>query len=488
MTLATNGSQGDRYSELIWAPNRQVLYQFSGDQLNLMQVADNYNYSTLKGIDASYGYTATQALVNSYVPLNKSLQASVQRIGPIFGAAPKYWWITNGNTRSWTISISSEKTIKCFSSYINSDFQFIFGDNPGANNFTKCIRYGSGWGSATNKISTFTIDGVAGSSNPALRAPIKVSVIASDRATLLGNGSMATTGSRPALSSDCLFSNKTSLITSEAACNWTYFFSDAYNQWSTTNATQLVNTVLWEQNVGGSVMTRATDFVMYMAFTLYTFDPAPSTNPLRLVNTPALGLPGQRGFTSPSPIPVDPAWTLATWSVDEKGHLPANRTTTLTLLNLFDSWWNGNTGDLTAFNYNGAYAAMSWMPILQQLSMIDYEVTYTAPAGQTAKTAPMYRNARIYVWSYGMGSRTSYLGGTVAVIGIVVVLAQSAMAFVWRKETRSLTALLIAALAHSPQNEFAGKEQDEVQCARVRFRLMQQEHLPGGIAFDATSQ
>lgn len=122
--------------------------------------------------------------------------------------------------------------------------------------------------------------------------------------------------------------------------------------------------------------------------------------------------------------------------------------------------------------YDGM-SAILFLPIMQTLSVVEYNTTISSdPAKAGSNTNPwLYRTANMYVWAFGMGSRTSYLGVVVAIAGVLVVLVQFVLGLVDRRRYRSVTQLLVAALEHSPQGEFDGQEHNEKEMARVRFHI-----------------
>lgn len=119
---------------------------------------------------------------------------------------------------------------------------------------------------------------------------------------------------------------------------------------------------------------------------------------------------------------------------------------------------------------------MILLPVVETLSLIDFTTkkshTSVASSGNANTQYPILaRNARLYVWAYGLGSRTSKLGVVVVLLGVVVVLAQLVLGFIDRRKYRSPTQLLVAALEHTPSNEFADVEHDETKVARMRFHV-----------------
>jgi len=137
-----------------------------------------------------------------------------------------------------------------------------------------------------------------------------------------------------------------------------------------------------------------------------------------------------------------------------------------------------------------ALNAIAYLPIMQTLSVIDYNTTFVPNAAKTGTLANpyLYRNANMYVWAYSMSSRTAYLGATVAIAGALVVVVQFVLGLVDRRRYRSIAQLLVAALEHSPRGEFErrelyGGQMEESEMARVRFHIRDASHKTGKFTF-----
>ena len=117
--------------------------------------------------------------------------------------------------------------------------------------------------------------------------------------------------------------------------------------------------------------------------------------------------------------------------------------------------------------------------------MIDHSTVFVPQgAKSTNPERPILtRNGRMYVWAYGLGSRTSYLGTVVALAGALIVVWQFVLGFVDRRRYRSPTQLVVAALEHSPRGEFEGKQHDEKEMARVRFHIKDDSGHTGKYSF-----
>lgn len=160
--------------------------------------------------------------------------------------------------------------------------------------------------------------------------------------------------------------------------------------------------------------------------------------------------------------------------------LVANRSAPLAVLHAFDRFW-----DLDLYNSPDAINAYSpyidyiaLLPILQTLSLVDHTVDNTTSTPIDADHPKLVRGARLNVWAYGMSSRTSWLGVFVAGVGVMIATSQVFLGLIDRRHYRSPTELLVAALEHSPSEEFQGKNHDERAIARTPFRV--EDYRRGG--------
>lgn len=179
------------------------------------------------------------------------------------------------------------------------------------------------------------------------------------------------------------------------------------------NRTANITTTQISMTDGSShLVTFTTDFVAFQAFATYQLDPSPLTNPLRLVTTRDLS-------SSTRPMLVHPDWILAAWTVDQDGELPSMTVATLEVVDFVLSIYDlNNTEQLTPGLLTSA-VLVSIIPIAQALSLIDFTTNPIPPGTNPAQLADpehplLYRNACIYVWAYGLSSRTSKMGATVA--------------------------------------------------------------------------
>lgn len=440
---------------IYWAPSRQIIGNLSVDKNVIEDLSLGFNeHETAVSLYKAQAYADP---VSTYAEYNKSLELNLQRDGPVTGMVAERWLADNGYNR-WTVDVDATRSIRCYAYY---QLRWTpLAEDTSYGNYTKCIRIGSGW-SETNKRATFSVPGAYDPVEGVQGLGAEVEIVSSDRAVFLHNGELPS-WLPPACLSDGNLLNHTT-------CDWNRLF--AYNASSrVANRTQNINTLEFTRKNKTESMVWAVDFVAYHAFTTYSLDPEPFSNPLGLVQTQDLPYYG-------TSFPIDPAWILAGWAVGNGGLLQSNRTTTNTLL--------GVMGQLFAEDefVDTRMDLIAFLPIMQTLSIIDHTVAVLDKPPDSAEQPTLFRNARMYVWSYGMTSRTAYLGAIVAILGCLVVVVQFVLGFTDRREMRSATQLLVAALEHSPRAEFEGKQHNEVEMARTRFHIKDDNVRTGKFSF-----
>ncbi|KAK5127514.1 hypothetical protein LTR85_006853 [Meristemomyces frigidus] len=465
-TSSINASDPDQYASFIyWVPSRQLVKTFNDDVNVIAEISQGVNAS---GMYTALGINLTTEEYDGYKPYNKSLQLELQRNGPILGTYPNMWFDGTGSY-SWTTMIDSGRSLHCFAYY-----RYGYARDG---NYTKCIPDGGGWGAdfENTKYANFTVEGAHDSVSNKIGPVISYEIFSSDKVAFLDNGAL------PAgISADCLVNGTVSV---PADCNYDLLFDAAP---PAANATEYVTTIRMTMSNGTNVAVLAVDYVAYLNFTSYTIDPSLLTNPLLLVQTASTPSGGVA-------VPVNPAWTLAAWSADNGGTLASNRSATILLHKIMQDVLDqtlANSDETNAVYYMDAeYQAVTALPVLETLSMIEY-MTRNTMAKKITKamiddpnTPVLYRNANMYVWAYGMSSRTAYLGVLVAILGCMVVLTQFVLGLVSRRRYRSPTQLLVAALEHAPKGEFDGREHDEAEMARVRFHIQDAAHTAGKFSF-----
>lgn len=459
------------YSDVVWwAPSRQIVSNLSTD-------LDAVEYLSLGLQEEKVTHLLENKYhfypdpIETYVEYNKSLELQIRRNGPIVGATMNKWVDWN-NAFHYSIDVGAERQIRCYFYYNLVNAQMTEGVSAPTSNYTKCIRTGAGW-SDVNKKTNFFVPGAYDTVSKTQGPDVRVDIYSSDRAVFLPNGTLPSW-----LPSACLARGG---ALNSTHCDWDRLFTTNISP-DLANRTQYVNTIEFNMDNGNFSTTMAADFVAYFGWTNYTLDPYPFSNPLSIVQTEQLPQNG-------TAFAVDPGWLLAGWSVGPGGSLQSNRTTTNLLLDVMNriaySTGRYDGVDLGLNDNDFKIDYVSFLPVMHTLSMIDHSTVFVPEGARTTNDARpiLTRNGRMYVWAYGMGSRTSYLGAAVAIAGALVVVWQFFLGFVDRRRYRSPTQLVVAALEHSPRGEFEGKQHDEKAMARVRFHIKDDSSHTGKYSF-----
>jgi hypothetical protein len=451
----------DQYSPAItsstwWTPSRQVLSSLDLDLTMVQLMSQGYSDPDMDWI-YSEGIRNQLSLdsPDTYVNYNNSLRLTLQRKGPVLGAIVQMHGVSNSST-AWTSNIDDERSVRCFSNYdlLDAPFDVFLGTTwILSGNFTKCVKVGSGW-SEQNKELNFAIVGEHNYTTNVTSPGVEFSIYSSDQAQFFENGIY------PAwLPSGCLQAGQ---VPAAVECDWDALFrtnpyEELYNRTQNVISIEMSTGQANTNGTDGRFARFTVDFVAFLGFASYELDASPLTNPIVLATTQSLPQTGD-------PIYIDPAWMLAAWTVDNNGTLAPNRTATTEVLRTMER--------LSTFIENGGeeeedtpdlfrhLSYISLLPVTQALSLIDYNTSShgtteaaLAFAGRRKDCPHLARTARMYVWAYGLNSRTSYFGATVAILGISVVLLQIWLGFKDRTKGPSLEQLLLAAL------EYVHKEQ-----------------------------
>ncbi|KAM0721113.1 hypothetical protein Q7P37_003399 [Cladosporium fusiforme] len=432
------------YSDITWwVPSRQLMSDLSNDFQWVGLISMGINNTLEKTVYT--GSAGTLDPPEEYYTYNRSLLLNLQRNGPILGAIIQSHRDPN-NTLSSVSEVDDDRSIRCYENY---DLSMSMTDASNAS-YTKCIRTGSGWG-PRNKQAGFTVLGEQDYTTNTLGPDVEVSIFSSDKARFLEDGKLP-----DGIPPGCL---QVGQVSSTLNCDWDRLFEEDANS-NLYNRTQNITTIemsIRSNNSDEATFKLTVDFVAFLNFTTYSLDPSPLTNPTTLVQTQTLP---QGGIS----IDIDPAWMLAAWTVDRNGTMAPNRSAAINVVRTLDRLRLNDTVGL-----EGQLGYVTLLPVIQALSLVDYTTEFH---GATDAARPrLWRNAHMYVWAYGLESRTSKLGVVVAFLGVAVVLVQVVLGVVDRRKYRSPTQLLVAALEHAPSGEFKDVEHDEVKVASMRFRV-----------------
>lgn len=156
------------------------------------------------------------------------------------------------------------------------------------------------------------------------------------------------------------------------------------------------------------------------------------------------------------PLTVHSDWFLAGWSVDRNGTVEGTRIAARTMIQLLKQALSDDADhlNLTSLSFMDGVAAD------QGLSMMGYNLS-DGNLSPDAHHPVLTTSVKIYVWAYGLQSRTSVLGMAVLIIGILCVLLRVLMAILGQSgysSPRSLARLLVAALEHVPDDSSDGND------------------------------
>ncbi|KAI7465658.1 hypothetical protein KC357_g7581 [Hortaea werneckii] len=430
---------------MTWIPNRNLIKAFYKDAAIVAYISQGYSnteIATASWINDVVPVEITDREYETYRLYNKSLELELQRSGPILGTYPN-WMVWNytlddESAHWWTVVIDSDQALRCCAGY-------IYG-NEDTDPYIRCFQDGAGWGPNT-KYTNFSIEGVFNYESQQVESGIKYEVYSSDKVAFLLNGQPPSS-----FPEECLARGQ---ISKDLDCDWDALFAEpGPSPRIKNNVTTLAMTMTAANNVTAVLATQA---------------------------VPQIG----------EPVALNPAWTLAAWSTEFGGRIPAEQATASILRSVMTSIAENTTS--TESKYLGRLLAIVNIPVFQTLSMIEYEVllpfTSSPSSSSSSRQQLLTRNANLHVWAYGLTSRTALLGAVVSISGLIVVCFQFCLGLVDRKDYRSPTQLLVAALEHFPRGEVervlasgnggGGGCADEREVARTRFCVREVERGGG---------
>jgi hypothetical protein len=432
VTFALNATtQGN----IFWVPNRQALRQISDDYVPYL-VATEKNMSLSDASAWAELYTRTLDM-HQYLSYRNNLQALLHHEGPSLGT-DLYGGCTVANVS--TIQLSGEKGIRCY---------IYFPPELGS----ECLRVGPGWNGVEAAQSQFSIGDASSDSS----GSVSVNIYSTNRTVTPPVASCAK-----------------GLDVQIQDCYWDQWFADP------SPSNYYLSHQLVEYNLprsGGRHLTVYCDNYAYLSHSDYQLDPSPLTNPTYLVNLDVLA-----NITS-SPLYVHPDWTLAAWSVAKSGTVDGNRAAATYLLSALKGVVNTYNPTNGNYSYNDTTSTPLGLVLLyndfafaQVLSMIDF--TSTTTTSRTPRHDPSHPIFQVYaslrVWAYGIDSRTSKLGITVALFGCCFVLLYTVLSLITRIQKRSTLELMVTALENEPEGAFERME-SESEKGKVKFRIVAHE-------------
>lgn len=352
------------YDTINWAPSRQLLQELSDDLRIVQNVSQGLEVLDPRGKNAGA----------TYYPYNSTVQTLLRRSGPVWGAIVNTWIGFNTSTveaAHFSIVLDDTRTVRCYQNYNLFNTPNCWGACVSATNrkYTRCITMGTGWNDGY-KAAGFLINGRHNAEY--MGPPANFWHLASGHAAFLPNGTIPQNVLDAGFSEGCL--NQATVNSSN--CNWDAFFNlTAEDPWIKPRSKK-VNTlqIHWDpKDVPGksSLITLAVDFVAFSSFAEYVLDPSWMTNSWNQVEHRTRNIPAGQLYEL-IPTEVDPAWTLAAWSVNDVDgfKLDSTRSAPSRLQKLADRFYNSD--DTTWQDYN-LFAERFWlnaialMPIMQTL-------------------------------------------------------------------------------------------------------------------------
>lgn len=428
---------------LVLAPNRQVVARVGLDLFDWI-LADAYDYTVAtETSNLADPPILTELSQPEYKVLRNSLLIQRQRQGPALSSDVQCY-----NVSSIT-RISADKSVHCYD-FPNPDPGQSFGVDvlypyPISNSnilsvSTMCIRVGSGWGNATIQ-SDFYIETSSASTDP-----IAVNIYSSDRAIYLNSTTY-----------DC---QSIENGTATDLCNWdAMFLMDPVPDYVSTS----INPQVVEYTYPDSPTMWCRSFA-YLKFPTYILS---STSFSVSFDLSVVVEDNTVTSSSDEAVSVHPDWILAALSVDQNGTLTYDRQAAQVIGDILFLNVVENTVSVREFVYAHQVA------LLNGLSLIDYS---TQDAKSSTPTNPIFKVSILrYVWSYGLGSRTSKMGAVIAVSGCIFVLLHIFVALRSRAVKLSLLDFLIVALEQQQTMVSTGLVKNKVERRRIKIENENQD-------------
>jgi hypothetical protein len=164
---------------------------------------------------------------------------------------------------------------------------------------------------------------------------------------------------------------------------------------------------------------------------------------------------------SDDPIYIHPDWTLFSWQVEHSSTVDSQlRDTISELLQVVAD---------SHYKWSAVHAAITASAIAQ----IDYDILPNATTTTDKRLNPILKSyTTAQAWSYGLSSRTSKLGFTIATLGCAITLSYIALSIRNSSIRREELELFTTGLRQAPPEQLSGLSFGQIM--KVRFRVNNQ--------------
>ncbi|KAK5653266.1 hypothetical protein OQA88_9165 [Cercophora sp. LCS_1] len=398
---------------------------------------------------------------------NTTLDIAIARRGPEIVSSSA---CTYGLGNISVLAVGQDKFVRCYPFGYTSSGGSSLGVtldllelSDGHDDVIKCIRVGSGWTTARNDHAQFFI---FNDTEPRVSRPSASRDLASVNAYSVSDAVYLNSTTR-----SCANGNLST--GSKQVCDWDAIFSDPPPSPRLAEISRSQQIIEYDYPVtfpDGSTYSPWTYNIpwchsyAYLSFATYVAD-----DPTTLSGHPGVKMASRDGLVG-DPIYIHPGWIPAVWQAIEDtaptgstGQMPGN----LMVNALINDISRGFVGQMSKTNL--FHRAM----ITTVHSLIGFEEQTDPPPTATDPDAqPILRTSITgTVWAYGLSTRTSILGFSVAVAGCLFALVNALLVFGKYCEGPGAMGLFAKALAQSQVGRTEGSETDEKWLMGLDFKL-----------------
>uniref|UniRef100_A0A093Y158 Uncharacterized protein n=1 Tax=Talaromyces marneffei PM1 TaxID=1077442 RepID=A0A093Y158_TALMA len=230
-----------------------------------------------------------------------------------------------------------------------------------------------------------------------------------------------------------------------ANCDWNSLFAEEPDP---AFRNQTINLQVTEYNLTGY----PTAYCFTSAFArvpTYSYIPTNPSNPSAAspITMDDSQFGGIDSYVHEDPMILNPNWMLLAWSVDINGTVPHNSSAANILVSTYQKISPFVEGLSSIHN----------LAVSRSLFFLQYSAVNATSTSLNYTTNPILdRRISVYVWSYGLQSRTSKLAAVFAIFGCLIVLVKFAVGLVIQPDQRSFLDMLVGALGQAPPQDVIG--------------------------------